>query len=208
MLASQSDERKKRYAFIDVQNTETTTLKVLDFEIDHNRLFAYLKDKWKCEKVFFYPGIEYNDANRKKIFDEIVDNGAMVYPKYFSKYKNKDRIIKLTCNKCENKIVYKINNGYSWKSNCDVEMTIDILDSVKKGSEILIFTGDGDFKLLIERAVLCGSKVYIVSSRKKNKSNFQNSASRFSTKLQELIARYPGMVMYIEIDDWKMRIKK
>ncbi|MBI5004555.1 hypothetical protein HZC00_05700 [Candidatus Kaiserbacteria bacterium] len=33
----------KRYAFIDVQNTETTTLKVLKFAIDHERLFAYLE---------------------------------------------------------------------------------------------------------------------------------------------------------------------
>lgn len=208
MSANQNDKCKKRYAFIDVQNTETTTRRVLGFEIDYNRLFSYLKNKWKCEKVFFYPGIEYNDTSRKKIFDEIVNSGAIVYPKYFSKYKNKDRIIELTCNNCENKIVYQINNGYSWKSNCDVEMTIDILDSLKKDTEILIFTGDGDFKLLIERAVLCGSKVYIVSSQKKNKSDFHNSTSRFSTKLQELIVRYRGMVIYLEIDDWKMRIKK
>lgn len=33
----------KRYAFIDVQNTETTTLKVLKFALDYEKLFSYLK---------------------------------------------------------------------------------------------------------------------------------------------------------------------
>jgi len=41
----------KKYAFIDVQNTETTTLKVSLFALDHEKLFLYLKDKWKCEKT-------------------------------------------------------------------------------------------------------------------------------------------------------------
>ncbi len=49
----------KRYAFIDVQNTETTALKVLKFALDHQKLFTYLKDKWKCERIFFYPGIQH-----------------------------------------------------------------------------------------------------------------------------------------------------
>ncbi len=91
----------KRYAFIDVQNTETTTLKLLHFQLDHARLFLYLKDKWKCEKVFFYPGIGYNDTEREKMFLELAAMGAIVRSKYFFTYKNKDKVITTICPQCE-----------------------------------------------------------------------------------------------------------
>jgi hypothetical protein len=46
-----------RYAFIDVQNTISTITQLLGFTIDWQKLYRYLKDHWKCEKVFFYSGI-------------------------------------------------------------------------------------------------------------------------------------------------------
>lgn len=101
----------KRYAFIDVQNTETTTLKVLGFEVDHQRLYLYLKEKWCCEKVFFYPGIEYGDTERENVFKRISDIGGIVRPKYYYKYKNSDKIRYINCPKCNFEITQIINRG-------------------------------------------------------------------------------------------------
>ena len=42
-----------KYAFIDVQNTLSTTEQLLGFSTDWGKLFVFLKDKWNCEKVFF-----------------------------------------------------------------------------------------------------------------------------------------------------------
>ncbi|MCR4334443.1 MAG: hypothetical protein NUV47_01800 [Patescibacteria group bacterium] len=78
----------------------------------------------------------------------------------------------------------KVNMGNSWKCNCE-----------------------GDFELLIERVVQNGTKVYLVSSAKKNKVGPRYATSRFSTKLRNLLAKYPGKVLYLELDDWKKRIK-
>src|SRR3990167_8935667 len=105
----------KKFAFIDVQNTETTTLKVLRFALDYEKLFSYLKNKWKCEKIFFYPGIQFNDEVRGELFDKLTNVGAIVRPRY--------------------------------------------------------------------------------------------STSRFSTKLRNLLTKYSQKVLYLELDDWKMRIK-
>jgi uncharacterized LabA/DUF88 family protein len=148
----------KRFAFIDVQNTETTTLKVLKFATDHERLFKYLKDKWQCEQVFFYPGIQYNDEIRDALFGRLKTLGAIIRPKYYSIYKNEDKIVSTHCPKCDTEITQKVDMGNSWKCNCDVEMTMDILDHVKEDTELLIFTGDGDFESLIERAVERGGE--------------------------------------------------
>lgn len=197
-----------RYAFIDVQNTETTTLKVLRFAIDHEKLFVYLKEKWECEQVFFYPGIEYEDKDRENLFRRISNNGAVVRPKHYFVYKNSDKIITSSCPECNTKFTQTIRMGQTWKCNCDVEMTMDILDHIAPDTELLIFTGDGDFESLIERVVTNGAKVYLVSSARKIKTGPRYATSRFATKLRNVISRYPKEVFYVDINLWNLKIKK
>ena len=152
----------KRFTFIDVQNTETTTLKVLKFALDHEKLFTYLKDKWKCEKIFFYPGIQHGDDTRGELFTKLTELGAIVRPKYFFTYKNEDKIATTNCPKCNTEITQRIEMGYSWKCNCDVELTADVLDHAYKNTEIFLFSGDGDFEFLIQKVIAKGCKVSIV----------------------------------------------
>lgn len=198
----------KRFAFIDVQNTETTTLKVLKFALDHEKLFSYLKNKWQCEKIFFYPGIQYGDEGRKSLFQRVKEAGAIIRPKYYFVYKNKEKITKTNCPKCNTEITQTTNTGHAWKCNCDVEMTMDILDHARPDTELLIFTGDGDFESLVERVVANNLKVYLISSARKVKTGPRYATSRFAIKLRTLITRHPKKVMYLEINDWKMHIKK
>ena len=197
-----------RYAFVDVQNTETTTLKILGFTTDHEKLFQYLKDEWLCDDVFFYPGIERNDAVREALFRRISETGAIVRPKHYLVYKNADKIAVSQCPRCDTRVTHKVNMGTTWKCNCDVEMTMDILDHAKPDTELLIFTGDGDFESLIKRAVMSGSKVYLISCAQKVKTGPRYAISRFATKLRALIASYPEKIMYLNISDWKMRITR
>jgi uncharacterized LabA/DUF88 family protein len=198
----------KKFAFIDVQNTETTTLKVLKFALDHEKLFSYLKDKWKCEKIFFYPGIQHGDDARGELFTKLTELGAVVRPKYFFVYKNSDKFVNINCPKCNTEITHKVDTGHTWKCNCDVEMTMDILNNSQAGDEVMIFSGDGDFAFLIEHLVEKGVKVYLVSSAKKIKFGPRYATSRFATKLRNLIAKYPNKIIYLDLDDWKMRIKQ
>ena len=198
----------KRYAFIDVQNTETTTLKVLGFELDHEKLYLYLKEKWQCEKVFFYPGVEYGDKERENVFSRISKLGGFVRIKYYYKYKNSDKIRNINCPKCNFEIIQRINRGYTWKCNCDVDMTMDILNHSAINTEILMFTGDGDFEPLVEQIIENTSRVYLVSSVRKVKNRSDVSNSRFAKKLKYLIERRPEKIIYLEIDDWKMLIEK
>jgi hypothetical protein len=39
-----------KYAFVDVQNTDTTTKRLLGFQIDWQKFCAFLKDEWKCDR--------------------------------------------------------------------------------------------------------------------------------------------------------------
>ncbi len=196
----------KRFAFIDVQNTETTTLKVLKFAINHEKLFKYLTDKWECDKVFFYPGIQHGDGVRGEMFTKLTEHGAIVRPKYYHTYKNEDKIIVVNCSKCSIEIPQRIDMGHSWKCNCDVELTADVLDNAGIDTEIFLFSGDGDFEFLIEKIVAKGAKVTIVSSAKMVPKGPRYSTSRLSTKLRKLTQASGSPVRFIEIDNLKFQI--
>lgn len=196
-----------RCAFIDVQNTSSTTQRLLGFVIDWHKLCRYLNDKWKCDKVFFYSGIDDGDIETAKEFDALKNNGCFVRAKTVFSYKKPDKKISIKCSNCGKDIIEVIDMGYNKKSNCDVDLTVDAMEMAGADSEFLIFTGDGDFEYLIRKVVEKGTKVYIVSSNAGERKPGLNT-KRFSTKLKDLINKNRGKIHMINIDSWKFNIKK
>jgi uncharacterized LabA/DUF88 family protein len=199
---------KKTFAFIDVQNTETTTRRILGFSVDWGKLFDFLKTDWKCEKVFFYSGIDAGDSESEKEFKKLSDNGCIVRSKLVFAYKNRDKSIDVKCLKCGNEFEEVVDMGYNRKSNCDVDLTVDAMECAGPDTEFYIFTGDGDFEYLIKKVIEKGTIVHIVSSAKKVKSGPRYSISRFSTKLRKLTDEEGKPVDFLNIDNLKFRIKK
>lgn len=109
-------------------------------------------------------------------------------------------LIKTNCSNCNFENILTLNEGYSWKCNCDVELTADVIDCLDKSNEIFIFSGDGDFEYLIKKIIDKNIKVTIVSTNKGLKK-------RLSKKIKEMI-RYSLLVNFIEIDNLKYLINK
>ncbi len=197
-----------KYAFIDVQNTASTTEQLLGFSIDWEKLFLFLKNEWGCDKVFFYSGIDVGDLESEKEFLNLSTKGCIVRSKIVFAYKNKDKKIQTKCPQCGNEFISNVDMGYNRKSNCDVDLTVDAMGSVNKGNEFYIFSGDGDFEFLIRNVIEKEVRVHIVSSAKKIKSGPKYFTSRFSTKLRKLIEEKGRPVDFLNIDNLKMKIKK
>ena len=198
----------KRYAFIDVQNTESTTNQLLGFVIDWPKMYKHLKEKWNCEKIFFYSGVQNGDDIKALEYEKLSKLGYVVHAKPYFIYKNQDQIVKISCPKCNIEITHKINKGVKWKSNCDVEFAVDAINNARKGIDYLFFTGDGDFEYLARDAVEKGVQVYIISSAKKIKTAPRYFTSRLSSKLRDLVAEKRDKVFFIDINDWKIKIEK
>ena len=86
------NKAKKRFALIDVYNTANTTEKLHNFVIDWVKLFGYLKDKWECEKVFFYAGIEIGDSNTEEEYKLLEKLGYEMKTKTTMSYKRNRKI--------------------------------------------------------------------------------------------------------------------
>lgn len=203
-----NEEKVERYAFIDVQNTVSTVSQMLYFEIDWNKTYLYLKKHWGCTKIFFYAGVREGDVAQIKKCEELLNIGFEMKIKPYSVYKNPEVVINVVCPDCNHEIKHKVGNSTRWKSNCDVEFSVDVENNIKVGTDLLFFTGDGDFEYLIRDVVEKGVKVYIISSAKKIYTGPRYFISRFSTKLRNLINEKRGRVNFVDIDLWKNRIKK
>ncbi len=197
-----------KYALIDVQNTDTTTKKLLGFQIDWPKFYSFLKNNWKCDKVFLYTGVDEGDIDTTKMLEELEKQGCIVRAKTVFAYKNKDRDIEVVCSKCQNKFIEHVDMGYNKKSNCDVELSVDAMGLAKKDDNFYIFSGDGDFEFLIRAVNNKGTKVHIVSNGRKIKTGPRYFTSRLSTKLRNLAASNPAMVSFVDINNLKFKIQK
>ncbi len=199
----------KRYAFVDVLNTANTAQHVLGIVIDWAKLCDYLKNKRSCTEIFLYTGIDQGDTETANEFEEISKiSCCTVRSKAIFSYKNKDKILSFKCSKCDNENIYTVNMGYTKKSNCDVELSVDAIEKSDQEAELIIFTADGDFEYLIRKALDKGVKrVEVISYSGKN-TQAGVTISRFSTKLRGLIKEKPDKVFYTSLVDIKERIKK
>ena len=197
----------KRYAFIDVSNTNGTTRDCLDFAIDWEKLYKFLtNEKWKCENVFYYKG--YKGDKEKKQLKKLEDDiGFIVKTKFTHVHPSRIIDIPVKCDDCDKEIQYKHTVHGNKKSNCDVELTVDALEVLSEGDEALIFTGDGDFAYLIKNLRDRGVTILLISSRKRDK----NGNKRFSTRLVDILkeeGEISKKVRFININRWKDNIER
>ncbi len=199
----------KRYAFIDVQNTASTAEQMLGVAIDWAKLADYLKNKRSCTEVLFYTGIDQGDIETADEFDAISkDNCVTVRSKAVFSYKNKDKVVSLKCLMCSNENIHIVRMGYTKKSNCDVELSVDVIEKAGPGVELMIFTADGDFEYLIRKSLEKGTDRIEVVSYSGKDIKVGMTVSRFSTKLRRLFREYPNKVIYTSLKDIKTIIKK
>ncbi len=185
------------YAFIDVQNTEGTA-DFLGFVVDWKKLVEHLTTTYSSLGNYFYLGIEQGDQIRTVEFDSLKSETCFVKPKIYKKYPLPDKFYNITCYGCQKQFVKRVKGGLNWKCNCDVDLTIDVIETSKnKAVRALIFTGDGDFKPLIEKLMRDNieSKVYIFSS-----PVIVGGKSRLAIKLRDLTTTYRDRVIFVDID--------
>ena len=138
----------------------------------------------------------------------MLDINLVIRAKIVFAYKNKDKELNISCPSCSYKFIERVDMGYSKKSNCDVDLTVDAMELAGSDSIFYLFTGDGDFEFLIRNINAKGTKVRVVSSSKKIKSGPNYFTSRLSTKLRKLFAENPDKADFININNLKISIQK
>ncbi len=140
------DPREKIALFIDGANLYATS-RSLGFDIDYRKLLASFQKRGYLLRAYYYTALvedqEYSSI--RPLIDWLDYNGYKVVTKPAKEFTDATGRRKI-------------------KGNMDIELTVDALELADVVDHYVIFSGDGDFRTLVEALQRRGRKVSIVST--------------------------------------------
>jgi uncharacterized LabA/DUF88 family protein len=154
--------------FIDGSNLYSSG-KTLDFDIDYKKLLDLFKNKGRLIQAKYYTALlDHEDYSPiRPLIDWLDYNGFHVVTKPAKSYTDRDG---------RNRV----------KGNMDIEMTIDMLQIAPHVDHILLFTGDGDFKAVVEAVQAKGVRVSVISTLKSRPAMLADELRRQANDFIEL----------------------
>jgi uncharacterized LabA/DUF88 family protein len=132
--------------FIDGANLYATA-KSLGFDIDYKRLLREFQGKGKLIRAFYYTALveEQEYSSIRPLIDWLDYNGYAVVTKPTKEFVDSMGRRKV-------------------KGNMDIELAVDAMEMAEHLDEIVLFSGDGDFRSLVEALQRKGVRVSVVST--------------------------------------------
>ena len=136
--------------FMDGANLHTAA-KVLGFDIDYKRLLNFFAEKGLLLRAFYYTALieEQDYSPIRPLVDWLDYNGYTMVTKPLREYTDSSGRRRI-------------------KGNTDIELAVDVLELASKLDHIVLFSGDGDFKCVVEAAQRKGVRVTVVSTIRTN----------------------------------------
>ena len=132
--------------FIDGANLHSTA-RTLGFEIDYKRLLKEFDGRGILLRAFYYTAIiedqEYSSI--RPLTDWLSYNGYTVVTKATKEFVDASGRRKV-------------------KGNMDIELAVDAMELAQQVDEMVLFSGDGDFRSLVEAVQRRGVRVTVISS--------------------------------------------
>ncbi len=138
--------QEKLAIFIDGANLYGAA-KGLQFDIDYKRLLELFARKGILVRAFYYTAVaeEQEFSPLRPLVDWLDYNGFTVVTKPLKEFTDAQGRRRV-------------------KGNMDIELAIDVMEMADQVDHIVIFSGDGDFRRLVEAAQRKGRRVSICST--------------------------------------------
>jgi uncharacterized LabA/DUF88 family protein len=132
--------------FIDGANLFATA-KSLGFDIDYRRLLAEFQNRGSVVRAFYYTMIvdDLEFSSIRPLVDWLDYNGYTAVTKPIKEFKD-------------------ANGRRKVKANIDIELAVDAMEMSQHIDEMVLFSGDGDFRSLVEAVQRRGVRVTVVST--------------------------------------------
>jgi len=148
--------------FIDGSNLSMST-KALGFRVDFTKLLNYYKQQGDVAHAFYFTALPPKDVQSplRKMIDYVDYNGWTVIQKETKTYTTTEGTEKL-------------------KGNMDVEIAVHVNETAPFISNLVLFSGDGDFRILLESIQRrYGVHCMVVSARSLVSDGLRRQANEF-----------------------------
>jgi uncharacterized LabA/DUF88 family protein len=167
------DPREKIALFIDGANLYATA-KSLGFDIDYKRLLQEFQGKGYLLRAYYYTALaedqEYSSI--RPLIDWLDYNGYTVVTKPTKEFVD-------------------VAGRRKVKGNMDIELAVDVMQMAESVDHIVLFSGDGDFRSLVEAVQRKGRKVSVVSTLSTQPPMIADELRRQADFFVDLIALQP-----------------
>jgi uncharacterized LabA/DUF88 family protein len=173
-------ENERVALFIDGVNSHSAA-QALGFDIDYQRLLSLFREKGRLVRAYYYTALiedqEYSPI--RPLIDWLDYNGYTVIAKPAKEFTDPTGRRKI-------------------KGNMDIELAIDVLEMAEHLDHVILFSGDGDFRRLVEAVQRKGLRVSVVSTIKSSPPMVADELRRQAddfielSELAPLIARNPS----------------
>ncbi len=140
----QKDE--KIALFIDGSNLYAAA-RSLNFDIDYRRLLDYFRTQGRVVRAFYYTALvedqEYSPI--RPLVDWLDYNGYALVTKPTKEFTDAQGRRKI-------------------KGNMDIELAVDVMEMTPHVDHIILFSGDGDFRRLVDSVQRNGRRVTVIST--------------------------------------------
>ncbi|HQT39582.1 MAG TPA: NYN domain-containing protein [Acidocella sp.] len=167
-------QHERTALFIDGANLYAAT-RSLGFDIDYRRLLDFFSSQTTLVRAYYYSALleteEYSPL--KPLTDWLAYNGYTLVTKpakEFTDAQGRRRI----------------------KGNMDIELAIDMLELAPRLDHAVLFSGDSDFRRLVEAVQRRGVRVSVISSIKTNPPMIADELRRQADQYIELADIAPG----------------
>lgn len=156
----------KTYAFIDASNIIYGT-RDEGWKVDFKKLFKYLKERYKCTKVYYFAGLDKKNTKQHHFYQKLERFGY-------------DLVLKPV------KIYYQLGGVAVRKANCDVDLTFYAMRDKEKFDKAIFFTGDGDFAILLDYFLKQKKQVLVIATGKRTAKEIRQLVGERFTELKSL----------------------
>ncbi len=166
--------------FIDGANLYATA-RALGFDIDYKRLLDYFQGQCNLVRAFYYTAMvedqEYSPI--RPLVDWLDYNGYTMVTKPTKEFTDAAGRRKI-------------------KGNMDIELAIDVMEMASHLEHIVLFSGDGDFRRLVEAVQRKGVRVTVISTLRSQPSMIADELRRQAdvfvdlTALRDQVSRTAG----------------
>lgn len=159
--------------FIDGANLYATT-KALGFDLDYRKLLAEFRQRGQVIRAFYYTAIvedqEYSSI--RPLVDWLDYNGFRVVTKPGREFTDAAGRRKV-------------------RGNMDVDLAVDAMELAPFLDQIVLFSGDGDFRALVEAVQRKGVRVTVVSTVSSGSSMIADELRRQADEFVDLASLIP-----------------
>ena len=159
----------ERFAlFIDGANLYATT-KALGFDIDYKLLLSYFKTKGRLVRALYYTAISEDQeySSIRPLIDWLDYNGYTMVTKPTKEYTDAAGRRKI-------------------KGNMDIELAVDAMELADHLEHIVLFSGDGDFRSMVEAIQKKGKRVTVISTLQTNPPMIADELRRQSDEFVDI----------------------